>query len=101
MVRNAFRAHAYEHTSPADWFESLVKAYVGDGLANDFYREIAAFLDADTRDLVVASLDSGGQAAQVAVVGHLARVELARGLDVVVQRPGVEPDAAARQLSTG
>src|SRR4051795_3969651 len=52
----------HEHTAPSDWFESLVKAYVGDGMADDFYREIAAFLDADTRDLVVASLDSGGQA---------------------------------------
>ena len=37
---------------PSDWLEGLVKAYVGDGLADDFYREIAAYLDADTRDLV-------------------------------------------------
>ena len=41
---------------PSDWLEGLVKAYVGDGLAADFYREIAAFLDADTRDLIVACL---------------------------------------------
>src|SRR3954464_12312772 len=47
----------HEHTAPSDWYESLVKAYVGDGLADDFYREIAAYLDADTRDLVVASVD--------------------------------------------
>ena len=47
-------------TAPSDWLEGLVKAYVGDGLAADFYREVAAFLDADTRDLVIASLvDSG------------------------------------------
>jgi hypothetical protein len=52
----------HEHTAPSDWFESLIKAYVGDGLADDFYREIAAFLDADTRDLVVASLDDVGHA---------------------------------------
>ena len=45
------------HTAPSDWFESLVKAYVGDGLANDFYREIAAYLDPDTRDLVISSLE--------------------------------------------
>ena len=45
----------HEHTAPADWYESLIKAYVGDGLADDFYREIAAYLDADTRDLIVAS----------------------------------------------
>ena len=44
----------HEHTAPSDWFEGLIKAYVGDGLANDFYREIAAYLDPDTRDLVIA-----------------------------------------------
>ena len=43
----------HAHTAPADWLEGLIKAYVGDGLANDFYREIAAYLDPDTRDLVV------------------------------------------------
>jgi hypothetical protein len=53
----------HEHTAPDDWFEGLIKAYVGDGLANDFYREIAAYLDAETRDLVVASLEDSGHAA--------------------------------------
>ena len=52
----------HAHTSPADWSESLVKAYVGDGLAADFYREIAAYLDAGTRDLIIASLEDTGQA---------------------------------------
>lgn len=52
----------HAHTAPSDWYESLIKAYVGDGLADDFYREIAAFLDAETRDLVVASLDDEGHA---------------------------------------
>ena len=28
-------------TSPSTWLESMVKAYVGDGIAADFYREIA------------------------------------------------------------
>ena len=55
----------HEHTAPADWYEGLIKAYVGDGMANDFYREIAAFLDTATRDLVVASLDDEGHAAFV------------------------------------
>lgn len=50
----------HEHTAPSDWFEGLIKAYVGDGLAADFYREIAAYLDARTRDLIVASLDDAG-----------------------------------------
>ena len=50
----------HAHTAPSDWLESLVKAYVGDGLAADFYREIAAYLDVDTRDLILASLDDTG-----------------------------------------
>jgi len=59
--REAFEAfHAY--TAPADWWESLVKAYVGDGLANDFYREIAVFLDAGTRALVESTLEDAGRA---------------------------------------
>ncbi|HEX2892443.1 MAG TPA: ferritin-like fold-containing protein [Marmoricola sp.] len=49
-------------TAPNNWLEGLVKAYVGDGLAADFYREVAAFLDADTRDLVIASLVDSGHA---------------------------------------
>jgi hypothetical protein len=52
----------HAHTAPADWYESLVKAYVGDGLAADFYREIAAYLDSGTRDLIIASLEDTGQA---------------------------------------
>ncbi|WP_341926589.1 ferritin-like fold-containing protein [Nocardioides psychrotolerans] len=55
----------HAHTAPADWSEGLVKAYVGDGLANDFYREIAAYLDPDTRDLVVSSVDTAGNSAFV------------------------------------
>ncbi|MEI5672423.1 MULTISPECIES: ferritin-like fold-containing protein [unclassified Nocardioides] len=53
----------HEHTAPSDWYEGLVKAYVGDGLADDFYREIAAYLDTGTRDLVVASMEDTGHAA--------------------------------------
>ncbi|MCW2767128.1 MAG: hypothetical protein JWO11_3087 [Nocardioides sp.] len=53
----------HEHTRPADWYEGLVKAYVGDGLANDFYREIAAYLDTATRDLIVSSLEDTGHSA--------------------------------------
>jgi len=59
----------HRHTAPADWYEGLVKAYVGDGLAADFYREIAAYLDTDTRDLIVASLGDSGQA--VFAVRHI------------------------------
>ena len=55
----------HDRTDPSDWWEGLVKAFVGDGLANDFYREIAAFLDAGTRDLVVESLEDTGASAFV------------------------------------
>jgi tRNA-(MS[2]IO[6]A)-hydroxylase (MiaE)-like len=51
----------HAHTSPSDWLESLIKAYVGDGLAADFYREIAAYLDPETRDLILATLDDTGK----------------------------------------
>lgn len=55
----------HEYTAPDDWYEGLIKAYVGDGLANDFYREIAAYLDPGTRDLVLASLEDSGHSAFV------------------------------------
>jgi len=51
----------HARTAPSDWLEGLVKAYVGDGLAADFYREIAAFLDTGTRDLIIESLADAGQ----------------------------------------
>jgi hypothetical protein len=37
-------------------------AYVGDGFAADFYREVAAFVDADTRSLVHEVLADAGHA---------------------------------------
>jgi hypothetical protein len=43
----------HEQTVPKDWLEALAKAYVGDGVADDFYREIAAYLDPQDRDLVL------------------------------------------------
>lgn len=52
----------HEHTRPADWLESLVKAYVGDGIAADFYREVAAYVDEDTRALVLDVLADTGHA---------------------------------------
>ena len=50
----------HAHTAPSDWYEGLIKAYVGDGLAADFYREVAAYLDPHTRDLVIDSLADTG-----------------------------------------
>jgi hypothetical protein len=50
----------HAHTAPADWAEGLVKAYVGDGLAADFYREVAEYLDAGTRELILETLADTG-----------------------------------------
>jgi hypothetical protein len=48
------RYHA--STRPRDWLESLVKAYVGDSIADDFYREVAAGLAEPDRSVVLAVL---------------------------------------------
>jgi 1,2-phenylacetyl-CoA epoxidase catalytic subunit len=50
-------------TAPRSWHESLVKAYVGDGLAADFYREVAGWLDEPTRKLVLEVLADTGHSA--------------------------------------
>ncbi|AHH94371.1 ferritin-like fold-containing protein [Kutzneria albida] len=50
-------------TAPRSWHESLVKAYVGDGLAADFYREVAGWLDEPTRSLVLDVLADTGHSA--------------------------------------
>jgi tRNA-(MS[2]IO[6]A)-hydroxylase (MiaE)-like len=52
----------HESTRPSTWLEGLVKAYVGDGLASDFYREIAAFLPHPDRALVMDVLADTGHA---------------------------------------
>jgi tRNA-(MS[2]IO[6]A)-hydroxylase (MiaE)-like len=43
----------HEQTEPRDWLEALTKAYVGDGIADDFYGEVAALLHTPDRDLVL------------------------------------------------
>jgi len=53
----------HERTTPRDWLEGLVKAYVGDGIATDFYREVSAYLDEDTRRLVLQVLEDTGHSA--------------------------------------
>ena len=50
-------------TVPSNWLEGLVKAYVGDGLAADFYREVAEFVDPATRELIIEVLADTGSAA--------------------------------------
>ena len=55
----------HERTASSDWLEGLVTAYVGDGLSADFYAEIAAFLDPETRTVVLESLRDAGSSAFV------------------------------------
>ena len=106
----------HESTPPNDWVESLIKAYVGDGLATDFYREVAAFVtDAPTRGLVLEALADTGQAefavAKVheattrdpAVAGRLAlwaRRLVGKAL-IQAQRVAVERDALTELLVGG
>jgi len=45
--------HYHEQTEPRDWLEALAKAYVGEGIADDFYREVAEFLGSPDRELVL------------------------------------------------
>jgi tRNA-(MS[2]IO[6]A)-hydroxylase (MiaE)-like len=108
---NAF----HDSTPPADWLESLVKAYVGDGFAADFYRELAEFMDDSTQSLVVDVLDDTGHAefavahvrsateADPAVAGRLAlwgRRLVGEAL-VSAQRVAVDRDELARLIVGG
>lgn len=52
-------------TAPADWYEGLVKAYVGDSIAADFYTEISRHLDEATRSLVLEVFGDTGHSAFV------------------------------------
>jgi hypothetical protein len=46
----------HDQTEPRDWLEALTKAYVGDGIADDFSREVAALLGDRERELVLEVL---------------------------------------------
>lgn len=59
----------HESTAPSDWLEGLMKAYVGDGVGADFYREVARFLDGSTQALVLDVMaDTGHSSFVVATV---------------------------------
>jgi hypothetical protein len=53
------RYHAL--TQPSSWFEALVKAYIGGGLADDFYLQVARYVDEPTRQLIETVLADEGQ----------------------------------------
>jgi hypothetical protein len=57
----------HDNTEPGDWLEALTKAYVGEGISDDFFREAAGVLPAGTlaevdRDLVLQVLHDDGYA---------------------------------------
>ena len=105
----------HDSTAPADWLESLVKAYVGDGFAADFYREVAVYVDDDTKALVLDVLADTGHArfavdhvraaiaSDPALAGRLAlwaRRLVGEAL-VQAQRVAVDRDALARLIVGG
>jgi hypothetical protein len=55
----------HERTAPSDWLEGLVKAYVGEGIGADFYREVSAFVGSDIHALVSDVVRDEGQAGVV------------------------------------
>jgi 1,2-phenylacetyl-CoA epoxidase catalytic subunit len=46
----------HDSTEPKDWLEAVTKAYVGDAIADDFFRDIAAALAEPDRRLVLEVL---------------------------------------------
>lgn len=64
----------HERTRPADWYESLMKAYLINTVSADFYRFVSQPLDPGTRDLV-GRVHSGEEPA--AVLRGLLRAALA------------------------
>jgi hypothetical protein len=55
------RFHA--STAPRSWLESLVKVYVGDALASDFYGEVGGWVDDATAALIKEVLADTGHSA--------------------------------------
>lgn len=105
----------HARTAPSDWLEGLVKAYVGDGIAADFYRVVAQLLDQPTRSLVLTVLADSGHAqfaiarvreavqADPAVAGRLAlwaRRLLGEALSQA-QRVAADREPLARLLAGG
>jgi tRNA-(MS[2]IO[6]A)-hydroxylase (MiaE)-like len=66
----------HARTAPSDWLEGLVKAYVGDGIAADFYRTVARVLDPSIEGLVQKVLADTGKTEFV-----IARVRAATAAD--------------------
>lgn len=103
----------HDSTAPNDWLEGLIKLYVGDGLASDFYREVSGWLaDEPTKALILETLEDTGHvafavlrvneeiAADPAIGGRLAlwgRRLMGEAL-IQAQRVAVERDALTELL---
>ncbi len=59
----------HRRTTPKNWTEGLMKAYAGESIANDFYRECAQWVDPQSRTLMLEVL--GDNAASVYVEAQL------------------------------
>jgi hypothetical protein len=105
----------HARTAPSDWLEGLIKAYVGDGIADDFYRLVAQLLDPPTESLVLEVLADSGHAqfvisrvreaisADPAVAGRLAlwaRRLVGEALSQA-QRVAADRESLARLLAGG
>lgn len=56
---DALRAY-HDNTEPSDWLEALTKAYVGEGISDDFFRAVAQFLEPADEALVLDVLHADG-----------------------------------------
>jgi 1,2-phenylacetyl-CoA epoxidase catalytic subunit len=65
-------------TTPSTWLEALVKTYIGDALAADFYREIADVLPDEVADVVRGVLSETGHSQFVVAEVRAAVVSSAR-----------------------
>jgi hypothetical protein len=104
----------HARTAPSDWLESLIKAYVGDGIAADFYEVVAGLLDTPTQALVLEVLSDSGRstfvieriraaiAADPRVAGRLAlwARRLVGEASAQAQRVAAEREPLARLLAS-
>ncbi|MEN3123815.1 ferritin-like fold-containing protein [Janibacter terrae] len=72
--REAFDAY-HERTRPRDLLEGLVKAYIGDGIASDFFLEVARYVDPTSRAIVE---QAGGSHRDVDVIVSAVRRGIAQ-----------------------
>jgi hypothetical protein len=56
--------HFHERTRPADWYESLMKAYVIDTVSADFYQEVSSYVEPEIRELI-QQVQSAGKVTDV------------------------------------